>query len=84
MGIFDSLGRGQAVRGQGIQNGPRNPIQMLQMLKRNPIGIVHQAGFTIPNGMTDARQITKYLLDSGQVGQNQISAIQNAVSGRRR
>lgn len=90
MGIFDSLGRGRQGSGSGYgrdqknQNGPRNPTQMLGMLKSDPMGVVRQAGFNIPKGMNDPQQMVRYLLQSGQIDNGQLQMIQNAVSGRRR
>lgn len=84
MGIFDSLGRKQQGRDQKIQNGSRNPVQMLGTLKNDPVGVVQQAGFNIPKGMRDPQQIVRYLLQSGQIDNGQLQMIQNAVSNRRR
>lgn len=84
MGIFESLGRKQQGRDQKIQNGSRNPVQMLGALKNDPENIVRKAGFNIPKGMRDPRQIVQYLLQSDQIDNGQIQMIQNAVSSRRR
>lgn len=71
MGIFDQLGRqGQKQAPQGM-----NPMQMRQAMQQevgkisaHPGDYLKEKGFTIPDGMTDAGQITQYLLRSGQIG----------------
>lgn len=79
MGIFDSLVGGS----RRIQNGSRNQRmsyqQMLSELKSNPNGIVNQSNFSVPNGMTDPREIVNYLMNSGQVGNGFFNMIRNAV-----
>lgn len=84
MGIFDSLVGSEKRPRRSSQNVPRNPMQMLGMLKNNPRSILQQAGYTIPNGMTDPRQMVQYLLDSSQIDSEQLQTIKNAVSQRRR
>ena len=84
MGIFDSLVGAEKNQGRSNQNRPRNPMQMLGMLKSNPRGILQQAGYTIPNGMSSPRQMVNYLLDSRQINNEQLQTIKDAVSQRRR
>lgn len=51
-----------------------NPMQLLQMLpalKSNPIGFLQQRGFNVPNNLSDPNQIVQYLMNSGQINQNQ-------------
>lgn len=59
MGIFDQLGQKQ----------PANPMQMLQQLRSNPVSVLKQAGYNIPDGMNSPQQMVNYLLQSGQVPQ---------------
>ena len=85
MGIFDSLGGGgQQRRDRRNQNESRNPMQMLGLLKRNPMGILQQAGYSIPKGMTDPRQMVNHLWQTGQIDNSDLQMIQDAVSPRRR
>lgn len=68
MSIFDSLG-GQQQTAQGTQN--RQQLQQArQQFNADPVGILRNCGLSIPDGMTDPRQIAMYLLQSGQIGQN--------------
>ena len=57
-----------------------NPLQMLQSLKANPVQFLMQRRFNIPqNVATDPNAILNYLVQSGQVSQQQInSAYQQA------
>lgn len=61
MGVFDNLGH----RPQQL-----SPMQMLQQLRSDPSGMLKQAGFSIPEGMNDPRQMVNYLLHSRQVPQS--------------
>lgn len=65
------------------QQGEQQPRQISQDEMRTEIGRIQadpgaylqQRGFTIPQGMTDPRQITQHLLQSGQVGQSRLQQI---------
>ena len=46
-----------------------NPLQMLQQLKNNPVGMLRQAGLNIPDAMNDPRSILNHLVQSGQISQ---------------
>lgn len=61
MGIFDQLGQNKQ---------PANPMQMLQQLRSNPVSMLKQAGYNIPDGMNNPQQMVNYLLQSGQVPQS--------------
>lgn len=67
MGIFDSLGQ-QANARPAQQMDPRQIQQELGQIKAHPGDYLKAKGYSIPDGMTDAGQITQYLLRSGQVG----------------
>lgn len=75
MSLFDKLG------GQNAQQ--QDPQQALQQLKAKPKETLHQRGFEIPDGMTDAQQMVNYLIQSGQVPQSRLTRIMNMVGGRR-
>jgi hypothetical protein len=64
MGLFDRLGGQQAQQ----QITPDMMRQEIGSIKANPGSYLSQHGFNIPNGMTDPRQITQHLLQTGQVG----------------
>lgn len=89
MGLFDKLG--------GQQNPPRqmDPRQMQEQMreqmqrdvgqiKANPESFLKERGFNIPEGMNDAQQITKYLLQTGQIGNSRLQTVMKmfGMSGR--
>lgn len=69
MSIFDSLGN------QPKQQSRQRitPQEAMQQLRADPAGTLKQAGFNVPEGMTDPRQIVNYLLQSSQVPQNRLT-----------
>lgn len=78
MSLFDSLGK-QPSREM------RNPQQMLQQLKSNPVSTLRQAGYTIPENMNNPGQIIGYLLQSGQINNSRLQMAQRMAGmfGRR-
>jgi len=64
MSMFDSLGARQ------------NPMQMMSQLRSNPIGMLKQAGYTIPDGMSNPQEIINHLLNSGQVNNGRLQMAQ--------
>lgn len=68
MGMFDQLGKGQQAQ--------QNPVQMLSQLRSNPVGMLKQAGYNIPDGMTNPQQIINHLLNSGQINQGRLNMAQ--------
>lgn len=46
-----------------------NPMQLLSMLKQNPIQFLQQAGLNIPNNLNDPNAIIQHLMNSGQISQ---------------
>lgn len=80
MGLFDQLGLRPA------SQGPANPMQGMQQevgqIKAHPGTYLREKGYNIPEGMTDAEQITRYLLQTGQIGGNRLQAVMN-MFGRR-
>lgn len=69
MSLFDKLG-GPAQTPR--QMDPRQMQQQMQQdvsdIKAHPASYLKARGMDIPDGMTDARQITQYLLRTGQIG----------------
>lgn len=65
--FFEAMGGGSMKQNQAAQAQAVNPFQRLQELKAHPGKVLKQAGFNVPDGMTDARQIINHLLSSGQV-----------------
>ena len=80
MSILDRIG----------QKPPEQPRQISQEEMRTEIGRIQadpgaylkQRGFTIPGGMTDPKQITQHLLQSGQVGNGRLQQVMRML-GRR-
>ena len=71
MGLFDRLGGQQAQK----QITPDMMRHEIGSIKANPGGYLSQHGFNIPNGMTDPKQITQHLLQTGQVGGGRLQQV---------
>lgn len=71
MGLFDRLGGQQAQQ----QITPDMMRQEIGNIKANPGSYLSQHGFNIPDGMTDPRQITQHLLQTGQVGGGRLQQV---------
>lgn len=56
-----------------------NPMQMLQQLRQNPSAVLQRAGYNVPDGMTNPQQIINHLLQSGQMTNSRLQALQNAA-----
>lgn len=73
MGLFDRLSRPS--QGTQKQVTPDMMRQEIGNIKANPGQYLSRQGFNIPNGMTDPRQITQHLLQTGQVGGNRLQQV---------
>lgn len=51
-------------------------MQMLSQLRSNPVGMLKQAGYNIPEGMNNPQQIVNHLLNSGQINNSKLSMAQ--------
>ena len=72
MSIFEKLHQ------QGKQQRQISPDEMrteIGRIQADPGAYLQQRGFTIPQGLTDPRQITQHLLQSGQVGQGRLQQV---------
>lgn len=72
MSIFEKLHQ------QGQQQRQISPDEMrteIGRIQADPGAYLQQRGFTIQQGMTDPRQITQHLLQSGQVGQGRLQQV---------
>lgn len=56
--------------------GGMNIMQMLTQMKSNPMGVLRQAGFNVPDNLNNPQQIIQHLMNSGQVNQNQLNQAQ--------
>ena len=52
-------------------------MQMINQIRQNPAQFLAQRGFNIPQNVNGPQDIVKYLVDSGQVSQEQY---QNALA----
>lgn len=72
MGLFNRLGGNDPTNGRNSAlNG--DPQAMLKDLRANPAGFMAQAGYSVPAGMNDPRQIVDHLMQSGQLPQNRLT-----------
>lgn len=55
----------------GMVGGGMNPMQIMQQLKSNPLGVLRQYGFNVPDNLTDPNSIIQHLMNSGQINQAQ-------------
>ena len=53
-----------------------NPMQLLSQLKSNPMALLRQAGFNVPQNISDPQAILQHLMNSGQVSQAQLNQAQ--------
>lgn len=56
-----------------------NFIQMMQafsQFRSNPLAILKQAGFNVPNNINNPQDIIQHLMNSGQVNQQQFNQAQ--------
>lgn len=74
MGLFDQLGQRPA-QGEGQQITPDMMRREMSSIQQNPGAYLSQRGFTVPDGMTDPRQITQHLLRTGQVGGGRLQQV---------
>lgn len=61
--FFNALG--------GAALGGLNPANLLQQLRSNPLGMLRQYGFNVPDNLNDPNAIIQHLMNSGQINQNQ-------------
>lgn len=85
MGLFDQLGMQPQ---QSQQMDPRQMQQQMQQevgqIKAHPGSYLKGKGYNIPDGMTDAKQITQYLLQTGQIGTPRLQQVVSMLGGGRR
>lgn len=81
MGLFDMMGQRPT---QGTQQGQHQPTEAemrreVDSISRNPVGYLRQRGFNIPDGMTDPRQITQYMLQNGMVSGGRLQQVMRMI-----
>lgn len=80
MGLFDQLGQKSGQQTQVTTDMIRREIGNIQA---NPFDYLKQRGFNIPPEMNDAKQITQYLLQSGQIGSGKLQQMVRMLQGVR-
>lgn len=79
MGLFDKLvGNGSApapTQEQPAQITPDMVRQEVGNIRQNPAAYLGRYGMKIPDGMNDPREITTYLLRSGQISGGRVQRI---------
>lgn len=77
MSIFESLGN--------VTQPQANPMQILSQLQRNPVNVLRQAGYNVPDGVNNPQQIINHLLASGQINNSRLGMAQQMARmfGRR-
>lgn len=68
MSFFDS-------HRQTAQQMPEDMQRDLGGIKANPVSFLHSRGYNVPDGMTDPKQITQHLLQTGQVGSGRLQQV---------
>lgn len=71
MGIFDRL----AQQPQGKQITEDEMRTEMGRIQADPGAYLKQRGFNIPGGMSDPKEITQYLLRTGQVGNSRLQQV---------
>ena len=85
MSLFDQIGAPIAQQGQQMDHR-RMQQQMkneIGQIKAHPGSYLKDKGYNIPDGMTDAKQITQYLLQTGQVGTPRLHQVMSMLGFRR-
>lgn len=84
MGIFDSLGRqNPQPTAQQQRASYEAMMQDVGQISSNPGTYLKAKGYKIPEGMSDAKQITQYLLKTGQVGTPRLQQVMQFLGARR-
>ena len=85
MSIFDNLGKGGNAP---TPTQPQNPMAFIQQnlpqIKNNPIAFLKQAGFNVPDNITDPQSMLNHLMQSGQVDGSRYQQVMQFMQGMRR
>lgn len=71
MSFFDSHAQPQQM--------PGDMRQAVGSIKADPGSFLGQRGYNIPDGMTDPRQITQHLLQTGQIGGGRLAQVMRMI-----
>lgn len=80
MSLFERLGRPQQPDQQQAMEAMQRDVNEI---KAGPGAYLKTRGYDIPEGMTDARQITQHLLRTGQVGAPRLNQVVNMLGLRK-
>ena len=62
--------------------GQPNMQEELNSIKSNPVSYLKAKGFNVPEQMNNAEQITRYLLQSGQIGNSRLQSVMRMFTHR--
>lgn len=80
MSLFDTL-KQQPAQQMDPRQMQQRMMQEIGQIKSGPADYLKQYGYNIPDGMTDARQITQYLLQTRQVGTPRLQQVMSMLGG---
>ena len=78
IGLFDRLGQQPAQQGQH-QPTEAEMRREVDSISKNPVSYLRQRGFNIPDGMTDPKQITQYMLQNGMIGTGRLQQVMRMI-----
>lgn len=82
MSIYDRIG--QSGPQQQAMPDPRQAMEQMQRavsdIQRDPRGMIRKAGYDIPDGMTNPREIANYLMRQGNVPSPRLQMAQNMMA----
>lgn len=64
---------------QQQQFSPDMMRREVDSIKGNPVSYLRQRGFNIPDGMTDPKQITQYMLQNGMIGGGRLQQVMRMI-----
>ena len=80
MSLYDRIGQ---QGGQQLMD-PRQAMEQMQQavsdIQRDPRGVIRKAGYDIPEGMKNPREIAGYLMNSGKVANPRLLMAQNMMA----
>ena len=74
----------EAMKGGNAQPQMMNLQNALAQIRRDPVGVLRQAGLNIPANMNDPQSILSYLMQSGQVNGTQLARVRQMAGMFRR
>lgn len=76
MSLFNALGKSQK---QNVQPSQADMQRELGSIKADPCTYLKGKGFNVPADMYDAKQITRYLLQTGQIGNGRLQQVMQLI-----